>query len=549
MLNPIDNRQQTQNVQNGSPLPVPTIPSAQKIQPVVEPGSAASTADHFQEKDTASTSARQPVINAPPGDLASAPSFHTILITLQQLFADSNIASTQQKVTLNNALINTRSKNLDDAVNAIGLSKDYLNKAMTDLSAKNQQLAEAQTLLGDKASQFDAAQNQLNIDQARADAILADLNNNPGDLVREKKYQEAVAVVATSSQKLTAAQNSLTAAQDAYILAGNAAVDAATNAVAAQQQLVQCTNDYLKLTPGAAASQLITTDELKSSMQIMMECMMQLSEILGKYNESKLRSQNELFQQVQNALIAECKALAQKFSDAMKLAKSIQDGMKIAVKIFGAIVLALSGIAAVATGGLGSVLVVAASAGVMAADAGLDAAGKETLTSHMMNPVMNGLTKLIVGLIKELKPDIDDEAQMIASIVAMVVVAIGAMAASRAAGGLSSKLPSTGLQSAGTDIAKLGRQVQTGSEVLSFTNTTAQAGAGIAVGKIQADGKNNEGSLVERTADQSNLEKLVKEVVDNYCNTNISYELMQFLFSYIQEHGNTAKQMSWKIPA
>jgi len=556
MLSPTYSQALT-NSQISSPVPIDKRPPTEQVPPAP---SVQETADKFDayKQPGASVSSTQPDISPQSttvSDPATVANFYTIYAALQQVLIDSHTQSLQEKLAINNLLITTGATNLAKALEAINIAKNNILKGTNDLVEKTKQLEDAQAALPELADRALALQKQLEVDKETLGIIKADLDKNPNDPVRQKKYEEASAAVDVSSQKSAAAQAELSGAQQTYDLAV-VAVDGAKNyALTAEEALIQCTNDYLVLTTAQSAP-TVSDEAVKTAMQVLMECMIKLNEIMSKYNDDKLSESNRLFQIKQEQLQTELVNLAEKFKHQMEEAEKMQKTMKLAAKIFGGVVTALAGIAAVATGGVLSGLVALSAGFLMGADEILEAKGMDTISSKTIDPAMAKILEGFTALVKEIDPDMDEgTAQIVGMVLAVLATALASAAAAKTAGKavstelgakISSMMP-TFKDIANGNLSKLGMIIDSGSTMTGLSGVTTQTYMGIELAQVQRDSKDGLAQTELNNADQEMLKKLVKDLVDAYCANNGSFELMQFLYNYISQKTNTMTEINNRI--
>jgi len=556
MLSPT-NSQVLTNSQISSSVPIDKRPLTEQVPPAP---SVQETADRFDayKQPGASVSSTQPDISPQSTTLsgpATVANFYTIYAALQQVLVDSHSQSLQEKLAINNLLITTRATNLAEALEAINIAKNNILKGTDDLVEKNKQLEDAQAALPELADRALALQKQLDVDRETLGIIKADLDKNPNDPVRQKKYEEALAAVDVSSQKSAAAQAELSSAQQTYDLAVVAVDEAKNYALAAEEALIQCTNDYLVLTT-EQSTPTVSNGAVKTAMQVLMECMIKLNEIMSKYNDDKLAESNRLFQTKQDQLQKELVALADEFKHQLEEAERMQKKMKLAAKIFGGVVTALAGIAAVATGGVLSGLLALSTGLLMGADEILEHKGMDTISSKTMDPAMAKIMEGFTAFVKKIDPEIDDgTAQIVGMVLAVLAMAVASAAATKIAGKaastelgakISSMMPTfKGLASG--SLPRLGMLLEAGSTLTALSEVTTQTYMGITTAQIQRDGKDSIAQTELNNADQDMLKKIVKDLVDAYCANNGSFELMQFLYKYISQKTNTMTEINNRI--
>ncbi len=479
--------------------------------------------------------------------------FYEIVATLKQHLQTSALASLDTTQALNQQMGEARLAELNKAVDDVNVAKGNLLKGNQDLTEKNQQLADAQGNLAGKTSQLELAQTRLNKDQAYLQGVETDMQKYPDNPQVKGKYEVAKALVAQSQQYLSTAQDENAAASQAVTQAAAGAVAAAQYAVDAQNQ-VNTATDTLNNTSGPdpqAATALV--QETKTALQVLTECMAKLTVLLNKYNEQKLDNDLRLFQAQQKRLQDECMAAQAKYDTAVEKAAHAQKWKKLAAKIASVVFLAVSAVAAVASFGTLSGLVALATVAVSAVDIGLDAKGKQTLSSMMTDPVMNKLVGAIAESIRKHHPELSEEqVQLRAGIAAMAViiitVAVGSVAAKAGVNAIAARNP--GFQNLLDGFARLGSagpSIDRARLVMGYVesstavvNSGLQMGSGIIEGTALKDAAEQESVATILNAVLAVVKNMIEGTVDEFCKSNLSFNLYKHLSEWISANQSTA---------
>ena len=495
------------------------------------------------------------------------PTFYEVIATLKQHMQTSTLASLDATLALNQRLADARVAELNQAIEAVNVAKSNLENASKDLAEKNQLLDAAQNSLAEKANQLEFAQTKLEKDQAYLQIAQADSEKYPDDALRKDKYEAAEATVNQSRQDLSRAQAENATAAEAVTQAAAAAIGAAQLAADAQSEVNRCTENLVNATNSTPDVIAAATQQYKTGLDILMECMAKLTMLLNKSNQEKLDRDLAIYKTQQKNLQDKLVDQAKKFEDSLARSERAQKWTKIAGKIAGVLLIAMSGVAAVASGGALSILVVAVTAGVMAADTGLEASGNKTLTSMAMDPVMKGLTKAIADDIKRRHPGCSDEkAQTWAAVCTMVIVCAATVLVAKGSSavntaGLNSSRPEVkaffesaskfwlgSAQNAGA-AATAGMEANRATAAMGVISTGLHAGGGIAVGMAEKDKSEADAETTIQKALLAIVKALIDDSVEQFCSSNEAFELNKHLSEWITQNQSTLAGITGNIRA
>lgn len=482
---------------------------------------------------------------------------YAILAALQQTLHDAAMETTAARMGVNTAVSMQRVTTFDEAVAATETAKQKYQDSLQDLDSKNNLLSDAQVMLDAMAMRLDMAQRQFDEKKNTLAQREAELALAPNDPKVQAKYEAALSEFNSASQGLTVAQSNYDSALQQFDAAGAAAIEAAQAAVAAQAEVTRCLDDLTRLSTDSRLGTVLPTTvaEIETALKVLMDCMIRLSEILSKCNEDRLKDGLRLYREKQAVLQTECEKKSKAFQKAVAEAEAQQKKMRLIGKILGWAITGISVAAAVATGGTAAALIpVAITLAMAITDEVLESQGEATLTSRAMDPMMRELVGGFAKLVKELKPSISEEdAQLIATILAAVAMVVATIAVSKGAGaavdkaaslspalkGALARLSAMSLGSGGSSAtaATYSAYMRMGTTVAQVSNSAIQAGMGISVGLQMQSAKNSEADYKEIDAILEILKKVIQEVVDNYAGASRnSTEMLKYLSEWIAQN-------------
>jgi len=504
------------------------------------------------------------VLSQPVADPTQPPAnFYEVIATLQQHFQSSAAQNLDASQALSVQLSQARLAELTQATDAIKIAKDNLQNANQALTDKTQELSDAQSSVAEKSGQLELAQTQLTKDEAYLQGVETDRQKYPDDPLVRDKYEFAKAKVEQSQQTVNTAQSDYTHACDAARQAAAGATAAAQTAVDAQNELIRCTDNLISASSATPDVAVTVVQQNKTALAILMECMAKLTEILNKSNQDKLDSDMALYEGQQKKLQDECMAAQADYADKVEKAAHAQKWKKLFGQIASVVFLTVSAVAAVASFGTLSGLVALATVAVMSADIGLDFQGKQTLSSMMTDPVMNKLVEAIANDIRRRKPELtEDQVQMRAGIAALAViivtVAAGSAVAKAGINQLATRNPA--IQNLLNGFARLGvsagpnldfaRKVMTYSEAgLAVINSGLQTGSGIIEGIALNEAKKSEAQSALLNAVLAVVKKLIESSIDEYCKSNVGFNLNKHLSQWISINQSTIASITGNFRA
>lgn len=502
----------------------------------------------------------QPDITPRSFDINNQPTdFHSIMANLQQILADSGSTLVQSRLALNQEMAAVRANNMNEALAAVDEAKRELVKANEEVQRRTAELELSKAGLADKTNQLSTTQNKFDLAQAQLDDIELELKKFPDDLQIAQKYQQQKAVVEEWRQTLGTAQEQHSVATSACIDAVNAAQDAAGSAIFAQTQVNDATDDLIRVSAQPATSVAITSAEVKTALQVLYDCMTRLSEIISKSNEERLGMNLKLFQERQDLLHKECMKASEDYQNAIRAAETKRGHAKVAGKILGWLGVAAASVAAICTGGALSGLVALASIAVMAADQGLEAQGKQTLSGQFIDPVMNKVMGAMLELVKACFPDMDDTtAQAIALVLTLVTLAAAGYGAVKAGGAVIGRASAVspafraGMERF-TNMALIpnsgaaplmGKLSQVSEAVIHGTDAAVHAAMGIQLGQIKKHSSEMQATITTNNAVIAVIKRMLEELVDGYVQSNPSFDLIQKYTEWVEDNRSTVSHMS-----
>ncbi len=520
-------------------------------------------ADTLDSSTSASTSGGikgQPDITPRSFDVSNQPTdFHSIMANLQQILGDSGTTLVQSRLALNQDMAATRAQNLNEALAAVEEAKRELVKASEDIRQRTAELEQAKAGFADKTNELTYTQSKFDNAQSQLDSIGLELKKFPDDPWVVEKYQQQQAVVEEWRQKLDTVQAQHAAAATAFTDALTAAQDAAELAIFAQTQLNEATDDLIRVSAQSATSVAITSAEVKTALQILMECMTRLSEIVGKSNEERLGLNLKLYQERQDLLNKECLKASEDYQAAIRAAESTRGTAKLVGKIAGWVGLAVASVAAICTGGALSGLVAVASVAVMAADTGLEARGKQTLSGQFIDPVMNKVMGAMLEVVKACNPDMDDTtAQAIALVLTLVVLAAAGYGAVKAGGAIIGRasaaspafraglerLANTALIPNSAGAQAMGKVTQITESLILLADACAQASMGIQLGKIKEHSSEMQATITTNNGVIAVIKRMLEELVEGYVQSNPSYDLIEKYTAWVEDNRSAISHAS-----
>jgi invasin B len=405
---------------------IPPVPNTEVILANVEKGQSDAGISGLQ------------VLPEPAVELDS-PNMALLLAALQEMLRDGAMETNAARLGLNSAVRTQRATNYTDAVAALQSAKLGYQGATTEFNERTNQLSLDNDYLSAMTDRLTYAQSQYDAAGATLTARAQELALNPGDQEALNKFNAAQQAHDDASLALNSARSNYDGASATYQLSAAAATEAAQRAVTAQATVTQRLDDLTKLQDGGEPADT-TADQLKSVMQIVQECIDRLGDLLDKANDARLNANMKLYREKQDKLIEECKKNAEAYKKAVDEAERKQKKMKLAGKIIGWALTAVSLCAVVVSGGTAAALLPAVIALAIAiTDEVRDSKGKEALTSMAMDPVMNLLISGFAKVAKELPGISDEDAEILATILATLTLALAAIVATRTAGAAASK--------------------------------------------------------------------------------------------------------------
>jgi hypothetical protein len=508
-----------------------------KIPPVANMQALAESVG--EQAETVATLQNTQVLDEPVAQL-SDPNIYAVLAALRQVLQDGSMNTTAARLNVNTTISNQRASNYADALAATEAAKKTYQDALADFDNKTQALADADVMLSAAAERRTMAQNQYSASQSALAARAQELAANPNDAGAQAKYAAALNDFNNASQLLTAAQATYDTALITRDDAGDAVIAAGQAAVAAQAEVTLCLNDLTRLASDAGvAVPITTTDEIKTALRVLQECMARLADILDKANEDKLNNNLKLYRQKQEQLQKECEQKSREYNEAIQKAAQQQKKMKLIGKIVGGLIAGLSVGAAIVSGGTLSALIPAAVAvSVLIADEILDSQGKQTATSTVMDPIMTpimkGLTDAFVKFLKGIDPSMSDEAaEVVAMALAMLTVTVASTLVAKGAGSAAQNFVDSGPAAIKCALAKLsairigslgnsasaikaGGYMRIGASAAQLSNSGVQATMGGFVGASMQDSKEAAADMKEIDAIMNILKKILDQVIDDY---------------------------------
>lgn len=552
MLNPTDNRQVSPPPTTGSPVPVNDAPATQKIAPVSQSGAASLqyAADNFNrtESGNAPLGDAQPVLTPPSADsakVAAGLDFYSVYNACQEAINGANKQTVQSNSAFDKLITQARADNLAAAQRAVDSAETDLIDANLDLAEKVARASDAAVAVDSAAAALSTAQAQLNVTANQLAAARADHDAYPEDPAFQKKFDDASALSDVSYQALAAAQGAQLLAQQ-YLAQADSAVEQATDiSITATQQLADSTNAFLTMSNHGTGISDAAAIKLKSNMAILNECMANLISVLSNYDKTKLSNAANLFKLRQQAIQEQLIKLAADIAVAEAKAAKSQRILKIVVKVLSWTVVALSGAAAIASGGLGSGLVALAVTGVAIADEVLDDAGQKTATDAALEPVLAAFTQGFSNMIRKMKPDADNDTVEAAASVLAIIALMGCMAA--ASGGASkvvgNRLPQFSFINS-DKLAGLRVLMESTTAVVELASTGTQVGMHVEVANLELESKDGQGEMALATAAQTIMQQVFKDIVDQTDDSKDSLQLFQFAAALNEQHSASIRQLA-----
>jgi hypothetical protein len=475
-----------------------------------------------------------------PTEPTTGASVYELIAQLQQILSDSSDSNIAARMALNQSLGQARVSTLAEAIAANETAKQNLATAQTNLSDAVSQLSDAEAALESAQDGLTAAHKELAAAQNDLQTCAAVVALTPNDPIAQAKLATAQARVDKATAYVDVSQQTYDTALATRDTAAAAAIVAGQNANDAMDEATKCLQDVITLSSTGDLPQTSDT-EIKTLMQVILEAMVTLSAILDKANTDKLHANSTLFRDRQTELQKECQQKALEYAQAVADQKHKQSKMKLLGKCFGWAITGLSVIAAVATGGgLAALVPAAATLGVAIADEVLGDMDKQTLTEAAMDPIMNGLTSTMTKFVKLCKPGIsDEEAAIIAGVLATVVVVAAALVAAKAADSageaagkavdaakktsprleeLLSRLDKIALGPKGNPqtVSRAAAYMERAKSATLFTNSVIQTSMQISVAQSTKDQLDDSAEIQQINAILEFLKKLVQSAMDDY---------------------------------
>jgi len=554
------------NSNTGMQWAIDQTDSVTTSQPTISVNQQQSVAVNVENnRNIAATNTNGQVALPPPTVKADPDSLYVIMATLENLLTDHFSSNTRNNVKLRSELTNTAITNLQGALKAVNQAKANLTNAQNALTEATRQLADAKDVLGDKSAATIAAQNQLELSTAYLETIKKNLEQDPDNPLIQEKYQQASAAVANDERALTAAQADENTALQNYDIAINNGNNAATAALAAQQQVVDATNDYLSISnfgPLTAPD----NQEFLSAMMVLMMAMAEFSEVLGDVESNKIRNSNKLSQDLQELRIQDCKRVAAEYQRAVDEAATKQERRNKVLKALNWVIAVTAFVAAAGTGGASLALATAALA-LCAVDTGMEAQGKPSPTAKMMEwaqdniiqPMITKIADSIVATSANKKHPINKN---LANLFATVLTMTTLMAASTVAAGGASMAMGAAARAIvpAQTLAALGKMGQMYSAPaiklaissttlgVSLTSVTVTSVMDMAIARHTESAKNFQGDMTMINADLRLLQDMIDQLISQYLGSHICNDMAESVSTMISDFNSTTAYMTRRIP-
>ena len=270
----------------------------------------------------------------------------------------------------------------------------------------------------------------------------------PAETLRENAFAYLAEQEATL-ERTTQAVKAFTNATDALKSALDAA-KTAPNDIAVQSNVAQTLKQV-----NSSATELLSPEvspsegELKSAVYILTYCMSMIGELQYEIGNERIRTDTILFETIMDDMIKALNLKTDEIDGSQKSAKHNNLVGGWIGKIVGAILVVIGVLTAVGTGGLGALLA-GFGAAMFVVDTTLDAMGKPTLSSMILDPIME---KVISPIIEEVSKGLsqllqsfgvpEDKADQIASTFVQIYAIVWVVALVAFVSMMAKKLPTS----------------------------------------------------------------------------------------------------------
>ncbi|WP_228136911.1 type III secretion system translocon subunit SctE [Klebsiella sp. RIT-PI-d] len=354
--------------------------------------------------------------------------YNELMANLITLLGDQSIDELQARAEM----YTKYSKDHGTATNAVIEQVEVEESAYN--AAKTAQASASQDVTSLESQVFMQQQQIQTLQQSKAE--IEEKLNDPDISPADK--EDLSAQLNNINQQISQKQASLNYLQSNLILAQQK-LDLATSNVSSKSAELQQSLNYLgSLNKNAASVNDSFDKSLKTNAGATAYLMAQLITIIGESTEETMEMNLKFSQKVQAAQQEKLHEDTLEVERQQEKSKHMQETMGCIGKIIGAIVTVVASIAAVFTGGASMIALAAIGAAIMTADTiyqkvtgneSFVAAALKPIVEHVLMPIIQLITDAISTVLESLGIK-NDIAEIIATVLAVVVLIIGAVAAS-----------------------------------------------------------------------------------------------------------------------